>query len=401
MGTAFRLIWQNPTLRMTMAGALLFGCYVATIAPYQSLIAIQIFGLTDAVYSLILVGSLIIAVIAAVGIGIITDQRPSRKGMALTASAATVCAAALVWLIPGKTSFIIAHVLIFPLSGTVFGQIFAVTRLASQTYAPNDRASIMAIIRALFAVPFVLILPVWGWAADQGMPLLTVYPGMLVFGVIQLLLFWRFWPSDGAAPWIEVKSGLGFRASLGEMLVWPVFLRVQLFGALQAGGALAGILVGLVFAEAGRGTTEVGIFFGAFVALEVVGTLLIGWCLRFAGRLTLIATGVLTYASFLALLPFLAPTPLVWLLVIPAGFGGGLFYTLVIAYLQDLLGTRAGAGASLLALGRIGQDLTGAGSFWLGTLLSGYGLAGILGALITSAAIGTVVLLDRQSKVPA
>jgi MFS transporter, SET family, sugar efflux transporter len=184
MAKAFVLIWQDATLRMAMLGALLFGCFASTIGPYQSLIAIQMFGLSNAGYALVLVCNLIIAVIAAVGIGIITDQRPSRKGMALMASAATICGAALVWLIPFKGSFVLAHTLIFPLSGTVFGQIFAISRLASQTYPMQDRAGILAIIRALFAVPFVLVLPVWGWAADHGMSLLAVYPGILVFGAL-------------------------------------------------------------------------------------------------------------------------------------------------------------------------------------------------------------------------
>lgn len=390
------LIRQDPTLRLLCLLALLFGIYMASLGPYQSLLAIRVFGLSDSTYALVLLASLAMSVGAAVGIGIITDQRPSRRIMALAASAALVIGAALVWAEPSGAVFVLAHVLFFPVAGTVFGQIFAVARLVSTPFPAPDRDAVLAIIRSLLALPFVVILPLWGAAFERGLHLGTIYPALVLIGLAMMgAVIWR-WPADTAAPWVEQKSGLGFRASLAEMVAGPVFLRVLLVGALHSGGMLAGIIVGLSFAQAGLGAGPVGVFFGLFVAIEIITTLLIGTFVRYLPRLTLIALGSYIYAVFLILLPVLVASPQVWLLVLPAGIGGGLMYALALGYLQDLLGKRAGAGASLLALGRISQDLLCAGVFALGTWISGYGLVAVLGGLGVALAMSALLWLDRH-----
>lgn len=391
----FRLIWQEPTLRMLCGVILLFGTFGASIGPYQSLIAVKEFGLSDATYAAILLAALIVGVGAAVGIGIITDQRPSRKVMALAASVSIIGAAVLVWFWGSPVAFVIAHILFLPLSGTVFGQAIAVMRLVTATWPQADRDAVPTLMRAIFAVPFAVVLPLWGLAFDLGVDLLFIYPVIGVVGGIMLFIVLRQWPADHAAPWTEQKSGLGFRASIGEMVALPVFLRVMLVGALHSGGALTGVILGLSFAAAGRGPDDVGVFFGVFVLFEIAATLCVGTLLRIVPRLAIIACGAYIYAGFIALMPLLAGSVYVWLLVIPGGVGGGFFYALAITYLQELLGKRAGAGASLLALQRIASDGLCAGIFALGTWISGYVLVGMLGGVVMVAALLVLIWMDR------
>lgn len=395
MRRQFALVAQDPVLRMCAIGALLFGSFVSSIGIYQSLIAINVIGLSQPAYAAILVAAMIAGVATAVGVGIVTDQRPSRRRMAIVAVLGSLGGATLVWMVPTKLGFILAHAILFPLGGTLFTQIFAVARLTALGLPEADRPGIMATVRAMFAIPFVVLLPLWGLAADLGMSLLSIYPGILIFALLHLAVILRYWPHDADAPWIEVKSGLHFRSALAEMLTPPVLARVQLMGVVQTGGALSGVLVGLAFDAAGRGAGDVGLFFAIFIAFEVLGTLMLGSIAHLLPRLKMIALGSVIYVAYLMLLAPLAYGPWIWLLVLPAGLGGALIYTPLIAYLQDLLGARAGAGASLLALGRIGQDMATAGAFWIGTALAGYGLVGILGALFTSLAIGTVIAMDR------
>ena len=391
----FKLIWQEPTLRMLCAVILLFGTFGASIGPYQSLIAVTRFGISDAAYAAILMAALLVGVSVAVGIGIITDQRPSRKIMAVAASASIIGAAALVWFWGRPLAFVIAHVLFLPLSGTVFGQALAVFRLVTAPWPRADRDAALTLIRALFAVPFMIVLPLWGLAFDLGVDLLVIYPVIGVAGGLMLLLIARRWPADHLAPWTEQKSGLGFRASIGEMVARPVLLRVMLVGALHSGGALAGVIVGLSFAAAGRGPDDVGLFFGIFVGFEILATLCVGTLVRVLPRMVIISCGVCIYASFIVLIPQLAGSAWVWLLVIPGGAGGGLFYALAITYLQELLGKRAGAGASLMALQRIASDGLCAGIFAFGTWISGYALVGALGGLGMVSALVLLIWLDR------
>jgi len=395
MRATIRLILRDPTLRLMAFCAAVLGCWAGSVGPYASLIAVEVFGISNAAYAAVLVAALAISVGASVWIGILTDQHPHRRAMALTASLTTLAAGGIVLIWPGQLAFVLSHTLLMPLAGTIMGQFFAVARLKSQTLDPDQRDSVTALIRTCIAIPFVVVLPLWGVLAENGGSLLAIYGGVTGFGLILTAAVWRYWPADDRAPWVEVKSGIGFRASLAEMAKGPVFLRVQLFGMLHVGGAMIGIITGLVFAQAGRGTDQVGLFFAIFVAFEVASIVLIAPLRRHFRRLTLITVGVLTYAAAIALLPLWVDSALVWLLVIPAGVGGGLIYNLAVGYLQDLLGARPGAGASLLVLQRIATDSFAAAAFWIGTLISGYGLAAALAAACMALAMAAILALDR------
>lgn len=398
MTRLYRLLWQDRTLRLVALAMLLHGSFASSVGTYQSLIAVTIFDLSDNTYALVLLASLTVSVAASIGVGILTDQRPSRRVLALCA-AATMCGGALL-VLAGHSApvFIVAHIFLLPVTGTIFGQLFAVARLVIAPLPRADRDGLMAIIRAVFALPFMLLLGLWGAAFDAGLPLIAVYGWTTLCGATLMALIWFNWPRDAEAPWTEIKSGLNFRASLAEMTQAPVLLRVLLVGAIHSGSALAGVVVGLLLnAVPGRGAGDVGLFFAGFVAIEVIVTLLIGQLRHLFRRLYIIAAGVFIYASFLALLPLLASGPGLWLLIVPAGAGGALVYALAIGYLQDLLGSRAGAGSSLLALQQIAAQGLSALIFAIGAAVGGYALVPALGAVAMSAAMVAILLLDRNA----
>lgn len=390
------LILRDPSLRMLAGGILLFGSFAASLVAHQSLLAVEVFGLPDAGYALLLLAAMAVSVTSSVAMGIAADRGPRRRDMALLAATASLLGAALVALARAPWAFVLAHGLLIPAGASIFGQLFAAARLASGLHPPEARPGILAVLRALFAVPWVLLLPLWGLAFARGLPLPAIYPALAVVAALHLLLVWRAWPRDGAAPWPEAKSGLSFRASLREIAAGPVALRVALIGTLHSGPAVMAIVLGLIFAAAGRGTGDVGLFFGLFVAVEVAGTLLAGALAARAPRLALIGAGVLLYALFLALLPFLAATPWLWLLVLPAGLGGGLLFTQAIAYLQDLLARRPGAGGSLIAVQRVAAEGLTAAVYGLGAWAQGYATVSLLAAAAILLGMGAILRLDRR-----
>lgn len=391
-----RLVARDPTLRMVAAGAFLFGLFASSIGIHQSLIAVEVFGLSDPEYAVVLFLAMGVSVTASVSMGIAADRHPWRKAMAAAAAAAGVAGSTLVWGIGHPLAFVLAHVLMMPVAGTIFGQLFAVARLASNRYPASERGPILAILRSLFAVPFTLALPLWGLAFREDVPLLAVYPAIAATEALLLLLVLRAWPADARAPWEEAKSGLTFRDSLREMGSGPVMLRTALMGAVQCGGAVSGVILGLLFARAGREAGDLGLFFGLFVAVEILGTLAVGALARQVPRLTLIAAGVGLYALFLVLLPFLSGSAWLWLLILPAGLGGALIYTLAITYLQDLLHARPGAGASLIAVQRVAAEGLATAIYGVGAWAQGYATVSILGAILAMAAMGAVLRLDRR-----
>jgi MFS transporter, SET family, sugar efflux transporter len=401
MPATFRTIWSDPTLRMLFLLTLLFGTFTCSIGPYQSLVGVRHYGLSDTAYAALLMAALIVSIAVSVGIGIVTDQRPSRRRMALLAVASLLIGGLGVWLIDSATAFVAVHLILIPIAGTLFGQIFAVTRLHIAPRPEVERNAIVSVLRAAMGIPWVFILPVWSLVLTADARLILIYPVLALLGVAMLAIILRTWPPDDRAPWTEVKSGLGFRASIGEMTARPVMIRVMLIGALHAGGAIAGVILGLVFADAGRGADQLGLFFSVFVAFEVLAMLAAGAFLAHLSRLTLLVAGTTLYALFLLLLPFLAHSPWVWSLTIFVGIGGALIYLPALGYLQDLLGKRAGAGASLIALQRLSSDGLSAAIFAFGAWAAGYWLVAVLGAIVTLAAVAITVWLDRTRPLPA
>lgn len=167
-------------------------------------------------------------------------------------------------------------------------------------------------------------------------------------------------------------------------------------GAIHAPGALAGVILGLCFAQADRTTGDVGLFFGAFVLVEILAMLSLGALGRHASRLAVIAPGGGDLRSVPGPPPLrgrepprVAPDP-------PRGRGGGgLVYALAIAYLQDLLRERPGAGSSLIAVQRVAAERLATAVYGIGAALQGYATVGVLGAALAVAAVTAMLRLDR------
>lgn len=395
----FEILFGNPTLRMVVWASLLFGGVVAPINAYQSLIAIQELGIADGTYAIVLFVALLVSTGGSVWVGIVTDQKPIRRLIALGSAVAMTLGIAGMAIAPAGGVFIIAHALLLPLSGSLFGQFFAIARLASGSLSKAERDGVASSVRATFAVPFIVVLPFWGWVFATGVPLTSIYLVNLSMCLLILYLFWRSWPHDEGSDWGVQQSGLGIWASLAEVMAPAVLLRVGLIGAVHVGASASAVILGLIFAGARTdGAEMVGIFFGSFVAIEFIVMLLIGGVLRWFRRLHLIAVGAVLYAVYLISFPSLAGSPWVWILIIPAGAGGAMIYALAIPYLQDLLGNRVGAGSALIAVQRAFAEGMGAVIFALGTWLYGYALVAYLAAAITLVAMAAILWLDGGRK---
>lgn len=393
------IIWRDPVLRMIGAATMLFGVLAASFEPYKSLLGITIFGLSDTAFAVVLATTFTVTVTASVWVGIVTDQKPNRKPMALLAVMGAIGGTAVGWLGNNATAFVIAHAMLLPISATILGQLFAITRLYTAGWAAADRDGVTSVIRALFAVPFVVVLPTWGFVFDAGIPLTALYPAMCAVCLIFATLIWARWPTDATAPWVEQKSGLGFFASVKELLAGRIVWRIFWMGAVHSGSTLMGVILALVFVQAeGRTTGDVGVFFGLFVALEILVMLSVGTLAKYFRRLHIIAVGAVFYALFMALLPILAPYRTVWLLILPVAIGGGLLYGLSISYLQDLLDDRAGAGASLMTLQRTVSHALATLIFAVGAAIGGYHLAAFAGAFTILTGAAMLLYLDRSTR---
>lgn len=395
--SAFRLCLTDPALRAAGLALALQGAIVCSFGPYFSTLAVHAFGFGDRGYAILLALSSLASVSASVIGGIRADQTANRRQVTLIAVSALLLGTGLMSLTPGPWVFALTATVLLPISSIIFGQVFALARLAATRYPPADRDGIMAVIRALFAAPFVVVLPLWSFAFARGASVALIFPVGLVLALVLLFTVVRFWPADGDVPWNDRPSGLSFAAALAEMGRLPVAARVLALGAVNAMSTVYMAVVALVMVpEVGRGTEDVAIYVGLVAGLEVPFMLLLPLVVRGRSRTALILAGAMLYALHVVLLPVLAGSALVWLLVLPAAIGGAVILTVPIAYLQDLMADRPGAGASLMALQRLAGDILAAVCFAVGTAVSGYRSVALLGVAISILGAAALWWADRR-----
>lgn len=395
--SAISLCLRDPALRAAGLVMALQGAIVCSFGPYFSTLAVHSFGFGDRGYAILLTLASACSVLASVIGGIRADQTANRRQVTLIAVSSLFLGTFLMSVIPGTWIFALTAAFLIPVSSITFGQVFALARLAATRYPPEQRDGIMAVIRALFAAPFVVVLPLWSLAFAAGSPVTAIFPTGVLLCALMLTAVLRLWPADGDTPWDDRPSGLTFRAALAEMGRPSIAARVVALGAVFSASTVYMAIISLVMTpEIGRSTADVALYVGLVAGLEVPFMLLIPGLTRGIPRTRLILAGAALYCVHVALLPVLAATPFVWLLVLPAAVGGAVTLTVPIAYLQDLLADRPGAGASLMAIQRLAGDVTAAACFALGTTLAGYGTVALFG--VATSLIGAVALwaADRR-----
>lgn len=387
---------EDRVLRTAALVMALYGAALCAMGAYLSTLGIKVFGLGEAGYAAVLVVSTLLSVATSVLLGIRADQTARRRGIMLWSVGATLAGFVLMVVLPGPVTFVLVHALILPLGGAIWGQVFATARQASERYDRAVRDSNMAVIRAIFALPFVIVLPLWSVALLAGVTVTWIYPVAIMLTLAMAVLCWRDWPRDGQVAWEDRASGLSLRAALAELADRRVSWRLVALGAVNAPMTVYLVLAGLVFSEAaGRGTADTALYVGLIAGLEVPVMLLLPGLARGVSRTALIVGGVALYAVHVALLPWIAASAWVWLLVVPGAVGGAVMLLLPMAYVQDLLAARPGTGAALMALQRVIGEVLAALCFVIGTWIAGYGLVAMLAVAVALAGSVWLWQVDR------
>ena len=396
--TPIRFVLRHPTLRLIAVALLLLGAQNASVYPYQSLIAIERIGMTKPAFSLLLVMASLIAVTSSVAFGVLGDQIGHRRLIALGTALCGTVGIGLMLAFPGLWSLILCQGVLLPLASSMYGQLFALARLASANDGPS-RDAVLGAIRSAMSLSFLAMLIFWTFAFGFGLSELAVYVSGGLASLGMSVLVWFGWPKDGQTAWDDPRSGLRLRDALAEVAKPKVAIRVALLGALASAGNLYMVLVSLVFdASPLRGPADVALFVGLVAGWEVPAMLIMP---RFAHRMrrsSLIAMGAAIYACHLLALPLLADTPYLWVLTVFAGFGGATIITIPIPYYQDLLRDRPGTASAMLAVQKLVADVLTASVFAIGSRLGGFEIVALLGVGFSlSGGLGLLVV-DRSRR---
>ncbi len=381
-----------------MIGTALFlvGVFNASTYPYQSLIAIEVIGLSKPAFSGLLVLASIMAVSASVLSGILGDQHGQRRLIALVATLCSALGMGLMLFFPSTLSLILCHGILVPIGSSIFGQLFALARLAHPSTEGRD--GIFGVVRAALSLAFLAMLIFWTWAFGANIAVTSVYisGALAALGLVTLVLL--LWPRDGQTAWEDTRSGLNFKQAFREIAAPHVLIRLLLLGAIASAGGLYMTVISLVFDQSSnRGPADVALYVGLVAGWEVPALMLLPYASRRVNRSTLIAIGTTLYCCHVIALPLLAGSPLIWAMTLVAGLGGTTMLALPIAYYQDLLNGRPGTAGAMLALQKLISDICVAAAFAVGTAIGGYTTVAILGVSIALSGALALYLLDHRA----
>ncbi len=395
MMTPTQIILRSPALRLAGFAMLGLGVMNASVAPYISLVAIERIGISESTYSLVLTSAAMVAVSSAVLMGVLGDQRGRRHLIAVLTALCSATGLALMAFAPSTLALVLCHAFLFPLGSALYGQIFALARLAGPQ-AAGAADGVLGIIRSGMSISFMAMLIFWTFAFGAGVDVMWVYESALIAALALCAMVWFLWPRGAGVTWDDRPSGLNLREAFAELAHPQVASRLLMMGAINACAMLYFVLIGLVFeASPLRDASDVALYVGMVAGWEVPCLILLPRLVARISRSTLIAVGAAAYGLHVLLMPIWVDTPLLWLGTLIAGVGGTAFIGLSITYYQDLLQDRPGAASAMLALQKLVADVLGASAFAIGMAIGGYQTVAVMGFVLTLGGALALYLADR------
>ena len=325
--TPIRLVLRHPTLRLIAVALLVLGALNASVYPYQSLIAIERIGMSKPAFSLMLAMASVIAVTSSVALGILGDQFGHRRVIAICTTLCSTVGIGMILAFPGIWALILCQGVLLPVASSLYGQLFALARLASPDGGHN-RDGVLGVIRSAMSFTFLAMLIFWTFAFGYGMSEMAVYVsgGTASLGLLGLILLG--WPKDGQTAWNDRRSGIRLRDALAEIAKPRVAVRVLFIGAIASSGNLYMVLISLIFdASPLRGPSDVALYVGMVAGWEVPAMLILPRLARAVPKSTLLVIGTVLYGLHLLALPMLSDSPLLWIMPLFGGVGGAMIIT--------------------------------------------------------------------------
>ena len=393
--TPIRHVLRHPTLRLIAVALLVLGALNASVYPYQSVIAIERIGMSKPAFSLMLAMASLIAVTSSVVLGVLGDQFGHRRVIAIGTTLCSACGIALILAVPGIWALILCQGILLPMASSLYGQLFALARLASPDEGRN-RDGILGVIRSAMSFSFLAMLIFWTFAFGFGMSEMAVYVsgGIASLGLLGLILMG--WPKDGQTAWSDHRSGMRLRDALAEIAKPRVAVRVVLIGAIASSGTLYMVLISLIFdASPLRGPSDVALYVGMVAGWEVPAMLILPRIAAALPKSTLLVIGTVLYGAHLLALPLLSDSGFLWVMPLFGGVGGAMVITSPILYYQDLLRERPGTASAMLAVQKLVSDGMTAGIFAATAHVGGFETVAITGVACSLIGAGGLYWADR------
>ena len=390
--------FRHAPIRVSAIAIFFFGFAGAATNPFQSVIAIQEFGLSDAAYSAVILLAAIINVIASVVIGIFSDRLGDYRRALIIVSYFGIAGSGLIYFGANTLSFLIGLLALLPIFGAMNSLIFANVRAYSVTLPGNELAGINAAVRAMISLSWVLVPGLVGMILAHASSMLPAYlismcACLVCYGLFQFALP-RKLPSER-----RLTTEIQFFSSLRRVARPGVLVRLLAISLITSMLHVNAAVLPLVTTETAGGTlTDVGIVIGVVAMLEIVFIMVWGRMEPKFGSVLSICTGAAIYAIYLVLLGQSHSPFHVYALCLISGLGAAAIISLPITYLQDLIPDLAGLGSSLISVNLFLSAGLSSVLFGFGTYVSGYAGTSMIGGLAGLLGVALVYGLDGRKR---
>ncbi len=379
----------------------LSGSIAASFAPYLSILATQSFRLSPNEFAVMLALGAITELFASFYFGLKTDHSGKRRFTSLVLSTLTFFGALLLTIQPDKPIFFLVHAIVWPISGAISGQLLAMANRCTTDWDSFDKDKAFAYIRAVLALPFILLPLLWSWLLQSDWEITSVYPfsAFIALGIFIVCL--KGLPSD-IAPSKKMPDARNLIDSFKPSLTRIALLRVFFLSMLTVGPGLYLLAVGLVFIEIEeRNASDVGSFVALISFLEIPLMIIFPLLLKFLTKPELLAVGSAIYAVFLFSFVKMAASEYLYLSAIMGAAGAAIILTIPIAYLQEAMTDTPGvAGAFLTTIGTI-SGLINALILAMVSAYDGILVIGIVGGIVVLIGGAGILILERCNTISA
>lgn len=376
----------------------LSGAAFAAMTPYRAIVGVDILGLSNAAFGLVMALNAVGSAFAAVALGWLSDRLPDRRVLVLFCAVMGVVAFGVVWAFQTPMVFVSVFCLLVPFGNSLFSQSFSYSRAYYNREAPDRAEFIMSILRSGFTVAWIVVPPLAGWIAAQWSAYsVFAFSALAHLGcTITVALLWTQPTARvGVAPKSEDSAPAPKAAGLGISRAHKIGIAgVTLsLAALQ----LNMVLLPLVIIRDLSGTfAQVGLNSAIAAAIEV--PVMVGWgylALK-VRKDTILAIASAVFAVYFGLMVFVDSFVQVLVLQGIAAVAIAALLSINISYLQEAIPGRLGLSTSLVDVTRVVSVWTAAAVF---SLNSGTSYAPFMGLAAALCVVGSaLVLVARQSR---
>lgn len=375
---------KSSLLNRQLFAMLLFSGANAAINPYKNIFGVDVIGVPDTYYSLVIFFSGLMITLVSVYFGMKSDKDGSFVKYILICSACGFIGNLSVYAWPNRFTYFLATCLLLPvfcvLNSLIFGYAAARRRADRRSNVDHENAA----LRSTYSMGYVLTLGLIGLMALQKEQLIFIWLFSGVMGSLIFLLYLRektIDPDCRSAHSSEPISQIFNTKNLLKLV--SVSLITNMLFTLDATAPF------FIVDQAGGDYSNIGTFEAGIAVFEVVFIFFWSAVAQRKKASTAIIVGAVIFSLATLLLSFAQEVIHIYLLIPLLALGAACLISIPIGFLQSLAENRPGIGGSLLSISFFVSSSASSAIYFLGTYFFDVG-----GTLLISAGVGLLGLVS-------